>query len=73
MVSAIAPITGRFRARVVRDIIGACSLGTVFACAWYYGESRPRFNKYREFNEKYKTESLAEEEKWMKENNYSRQ
>ena len=71
--SAIPRITGRFRNRVYRDVIGAVSFGTILAFAFWHGVSRPAFNEFRVFNEKNKAITLAEEKKWMQENNYSRQ
>jgi hypothetical protein len=73
MVSAIAPITGRFRRRVYRDLVAAISFGGVLAFGWWYGHSRPKFEQYRVFNEANKKRLIAEEEQWMTENNYSRQ
>jgi hypothetical protein len=73
MVSAIAPITGRFRRRIYRDLVGSLSLGTGLAFAWWYGYSRAKFTEYRNFNEANKKKMIAEEEQWMTENNYSRQ
>jgi hypothetical protein len=71
--SAIAPITGRFRRRILRDLAGSLTVGTVLAFGWWYGHSRAKFEQYRVFNEANKARIVAEEEQWMKENNYSRQ
>jgi hypothetical protein len=71
--SAIAPITGRFKARLYRDLAGSLTVGTVLACAFYYGHSKPKLEKFRAFDAANKERILAEEAQWMTENNYSRQ
>ncbi|KNC96587.1 uncharacterized protein SPPG_08171 [Spizellomyces punctatus DAOM BR117] len=39
--SAIAPITGRFRRRVLRDLVGSIALGTGIAYYWWYNSHVP--------------------------------
>jgi hypothetical protein len=48
--SAIQPITGRFKSRVFRDIIGSTILGTFFGYIWWYGFHVPAFKKFTEYN-----------------------
>ena len=71
--SAIAPITGRFKQRLYRDLAGASILGVGLAYWFWYGHSVPKFEKYRAFDAENKKRILAEEKEWMTENNYSRQ
>ncbi|KAI8904399.1 hypothetical protein EDD86DRAFT_242271 [Gorgonomyces haynaldii] len=72
MTSAIAPITGRFRRKLLFDIVGSLSLGTVFASYYYYNLSRPVILRAQEHDRQTKEKTLAEAEQWFKENNYHR-
>ncbi|EGF81577.1 hypothetical protein BATDEDRAFT_87683 [Batrachochytrium dendrobatidis JAM81] len=67
MVSAIAPITGRFRGRIVRDIVVSISIGTVAAYTWWYTVSRPTMSKWKAHDAKVKIENIAERDAWLKE------
>ena len=48
--SAIQPITGRFKRRVFRDIAGSVGLGMFFGAIWWYGIHIPSFKKFKEYN-----------------------
>ena len=50
--SAIAPITGRFKNRVIRDLIGSSVLGVSVGALYWYGYHEPAFKKYRAYDEK---------------------
>lgn len=58
--SAIAPITGRFRKRIVFDLFGALALGTACASAWWYGHHIPKMAKFRAHDARVKLEVDAE-------------
>lgn len=58
--SAIAPITGRFKSRVFRDIFASSILGTFFGYVWWYGFHVPAFKKFESYNAKVLEEIKAE-------------
>ncbi len=45
--SAIAPITGRFRTRLVRDLVGSLTLGTAAAYYYWHNIHIPSMAKFR--------------------------
>ncbi|KAJ3296086.1 hypothetical protein HK104_001982 [Borealophlyctis nickersoniae] len=63
--SPIAPITGRFRRRVIRDIVGSVTLGTVWAFSFWEFHHKPKFEMYREFFEKERLEAEADYKRWL--------
>jgi hypothetical protein len=71
MTSAIQPITGRFQRRIVRDIVLSLSFGTAIASAFYYSHTRPKLQKFKDYDRKIKQETTQEAQEWFKENNYS--
>lgn len=71
--SAIAPITGRFRMRLKRDLVGSIGTGAAFAYLFWYGYHKPKMAMYLNFDAENKARILEEEKAWMTENNYSRQ
>ena len=70
MVSAIAPLTGRFRGRLVRDIVGALTLGTAISSWYYFGYCKPSLDKMRAYNEQCRQDIINDTEKWFKESSY---
>ncbi|KAH6567822.1 hypothetical protein BASA50_006043 [Batrachochytrium salamandrivorans] len=73
MVSALAPITGRFRGRIVRDIVLSITIGTTIASVWWVTVSRPAFVKWREHDARVKLEYIAEKDAWLKEQQQQKQ
>lgn len=73
MTSALAPITGRFRSRLYRDLVGSITVGVGFAYLFWNGYHKPKMNKFNAFDAANKAKIEAEEKEWMTENNYSRQ
>ncbi|KAJ3366368.1 hypothetical protein HDU91_001837, partial [Kappamyces sp. JEL0680] len=67
--SKIAPITGRFKNRVIRDVTGSVVLGSVLAFSFWYGYAQPKQRYFKEFDAKNKAKALEEEKAWMTENN----
>ncbi|KAL2914446.1 Cytochrome c oxidase subunit 7A [Polyrhizophydium stewartii] len=63
----IAPITGRFRGRFMRDIVGSITFGVGIAYAWWFTVSRPKFETWRAHDAKVRAELIAEKEAWLKE------
>lgn len=72
-ISRIAPITGRFKNRVIRDVGGSVALGLILANAYWYGFSVPKFQNFAKYDAKVKAQAMEEEAAWISENNYSRQ
>lgn len=70
--SVIAPITGRFRRRIVRDIVGSITVGTLLSSAWFYGYSRPKLARFKAHDAKVREETLAEAQEWFAEKNYTK-
>jgi hypothetical protein len=71
--SAIAPITGRFRMRLKRDLVSSIGLGGVLGYCFWYGYHKPKMAMFLTFDAENKARILEEEKSWMTENNYSRQ
>ena len=71
--SAIAPITGRFKRGLYRDLVGSVTAGVGLGYWFWYSHAVPKSEKFKAFNEQNKQRILAEEQEWMKDNNYSRQ
>ncbi|KAJ1561267.1 hypothetical protein HK405_004425 [Cladochytrium tenue] len=57
MPSAIAPITGRFRNRVVRDLVLSLSIGSAAGYAFWTLYHQPAINKYKAYDA-YATEEI---------------
>ncbi|KAJ3382152.1 hypothetical protein HDU92_004914 [Lobulomyces angularis] len=57
---AIAPITGRFRKRVIFDVVGSLTLGTVGAYWFWYGFHLPFMKKRLDYDAKVKQEMALE-------------
>ncbi|KAI8896835.1 hypothetical protein BC833DRAFT_596038 [Globomyces pollinis-pini] len=70
--SALAPITGRFKRRVVFDLVGSVTIGTGLAYLFWYSHVVPKFEGWRKFDAEVKAKAIAEEAEWMKETNYKR-
>ena len=58
---------GRFRTRVVRDIICSVSLGVGIAYSWWFLVSRPHIARVKEYHSQVRKETIAEAEAWLKE------
>ena len=58
--SAIAPITGRFRTRLTRDLVGSISLGTVMAYYYWHKVHVPSMAKFRAHDAAVKVQVDAE-------------
>ncbi|KAI8924395.1 hypothetical protein BC831DRAFT_402552 [Entophlyctis helioformis] len=67
MASALGPITGRFRGRIVFDIVASIGLGTVAAYTWWFTVSRPFLANAKAYDAKVKAQAIAETEAWLKE------
>ncbi|KAI9335418.1 hypothetical protein DFJ73DRAFT_629429 [Zopfochytrium polystomum] len=50
MPSAIAPITGRFKSRVIRDLFISVPAGTAFGAWYWYGYHVPAIQKYKAYD-----------------------
>ncbi len=48
--STIAPITGRFRSRIVRDLVGSITLGVALSYVWWHQFHLPAITKWRAFD-----------------------
>ncbi|KAJ3180353.1 hypothetical protein HDU85_004058 [Gaertneriomyces sp. JEL0708] len=48
--SAIAPITGRFRHRVIRDIVGSVSLGLGIGYWFWYGVHMRDMKNWKDYD-----------------------
>ena len=72
-ISRIAPITGRFKNRVIRDVAGSVTVGLLLANAFWYGYTVPKFQTFTKYDAKVKAQAMEEEAAWISENNYSRQ
>ncbi|KAJ3186339.1 hypothetical protein HDU85_007779 [Gaertneriomyces sp. JEL0708] len=59
--SAVAPMTGRFRRKVIRDLVGSVSLGLVFGYTWWYGFHLPKMQHWKAYDQKVREEILAEQ------------
>lgn len=70
--SAIQPITGRFRRQLVLNISGALALGVGLAFAYHYRYTVPALVRVRAHDKAVRSETLEEADQWFKENNYSR-
>ncbi|TPX45333.1 hypothetical protein SeMB42_g04055 [Synchytrium endobioticum] len=64
MSSAIAPLVGRFRRRVVRDVVGSVALGTVLAIGYWNFVHIPQFNEYDTYFKKVQAEIKEKEDSW---------
>ncbi|KAJ3053729.1 hypothetical protein HK097_003537 [Rhizophlyctis rosea] len=64
--SAVAPIAGRFRRRVLFDIVGSLSLGTAAAYYFWYSHHVPKMAAYKAYDEKVRAEIQAEYGEWAK-------
>ena len=64
--SAIAPISGRFRRKVLFDIVGSLSLGTAAAYTFWYYHHVPKMAEYKAYDEKVRAEIQAEYGEWAK-------
>jgi hypothetical protein len=73
IVSRIAPITGRFKRRVMLDVTCSVIAGVGLANLWWYGVVIPKFEMFNTFDKKMREVTMAEEKEWMKENAYSRE
>ncbi|TPX64596.1 hypothetical protein SpCBS45565_g05757 [Spizellomyces sp. 'palustris'] len=67
--SALAPVTGRFRRRVLRDLVGSITLGTGIAYYWWYSSHVPIMQescapKYKDYDHKVREEMLKEHGAW---------
>jgi cytochrome c oxidase subunit 7 len=58
--SAIAPITGRFRKRIVFDLFGSLALGLACGSVWWFGHHVPKMAQYRAHDARVKLEIDAE-------------
>ena len=67
MVSAIAPLAGRFRRRVFRDVVGSLTVGVAGAYYFWYFHPIPSMEKWRAYDAAVATESKAEVSLWLKE------
>jgi hypothetical protein len=68
-VSKIAPITGRFKNRVIRDVSYSVVFGTGLALAYWYGYALPKHQTFKQYDAKVKAQAFEEEKVWMTENN----
>ena len=50
IVSRIAPITGRFKRRVMFDVTASVVVGFGLANLWWYGVVAPKFEKFTAFD-----------------------
>ncbi|TPX36198.1 hypothetical protein SmJEL517_g01491 [Synchytrium microbalum] len=64
MSSAIAPLVGRFRKRVIFDVVGSCTLGTVLAFGYWHFIHTPQFNDYDNYFKKVQAEIKEKEVAW---------
>ena len=64
MSSAIAPLVGRFRRRVIRDVVGSVSLGTVLAIGFWNFVHIPEFKEYDNYFQKVQAEIKGKEDAW---------
>ena len=62
---AIAAYTGRFRNRIVRDVIGAVTLGTAVSWTWWNTVHVPSINKWRAHDAQVKKELDAEYQTYL--------
>ena len=73
IVSRIAPITGRFKRRVMFDVTASVVVGFGLANLWWYGVVAPKFEKFTAFDKQNRELTIAEEKEWMQGNNYKRE
>ncbi|KAJ3104670.1 hypothetical protein HDU96_008851 [Phlyctochytrium bullatum] len=50
MTSAIAPIVGRFRSRVIRDLVGSITLGIGFGYTFWIFYHEPSFKQWKKYD-----------------------
>ncbi|KAI8819867.1 uncharacterized protein EV422DRAFT_568325 [Fimicolochytrium jonesii] len=62
--SSLAPITGRFKKRVVRDLVGSITFGTAAAYYWWNNSHLPKMAEYKAYDSKVRAELIAEHGEW---------
>ncbi|KAJ3103016.1 hypothetical protein HDU97_010454 [Phlyctochytrium planicorne] len=50
MTSAIAPIVGRFRSRVIRDLVGSITLGVGLGYTYWLGFHEPAVQQWKAYD-----------------------
>ncbi|KAI8801939.1 hypothetical protein BJ742DRAFT_835030, partial [Cladochytrium replicatum] len=60
----VAPIVGRFRNRIYRDLVGSITAGSLLGAYWWYGMHEPAFAKYKVYIDKVHNEIEAEHDAW---------
>ncbi|KAJ3039180.1 hypothetical protein HDV00_012503 [Rhizophlyctis rosea] len=63
--SALAPITGRFRKRLLFDLVGSLTLGTGLAYAYWYKMHLPQMAMYKAYDAKCREESKKIYAEWV--------
>ncbi|KAJ3200565.1 hypothetical protein HDU67_002003, partial [Dinochytrium kinnereticum] len=64
MTSAIAPITGRFKGRVVRDLVLSITSGVALGYAYWYGSHEPAFKEWKAYDAKVAAEIKPVHDAW---------
>ena len=64
MPSAIAPITGRFKYRIIRDLVASTSIGTVLAFAYWNNVTLPAQREWKQYHDKVQLETKQIHDDW---------
>ncbi|KAI9101937.1 hypothetical protein DFS34DRAFT_612048 [Phlyctochytrium arcticum] len=62
--SAVAPITGRFRNRIIRDLVLSITVGTIAATYWWKTSHVPKMEMYKSYDKRVREELIKEHGAW---------